>query len=94
MDDVFDWTEGKEFAQGATNVTIEPDDYYTWELTHSLDEMMLYPLDVGIHSVVGVVVGYGQSIPIEFEVTPEPATVFLLGLGAICIRQNRRKRSG
>ena len=86
MNDVFDWSEGKGFADVVTSVTIEPDDSYVWDLTHGLDEMMLYPLDVGIHTVVGEVVGYGQSATIEFEVVPEPATVLLLGFGGLILR--------
>jgi len=40
--------------------------------------MTEYPLAIGTHSVVGEVVGYGDSAPIQFEVVPEPATVSFL----------------
>ena len=70
MDGVFDWTEDKYFAQVIGQFTIEPYDSYTWNLCHGPDEMAIYPLDVGTHTVVGEVVGYGQSAPVEFEVVP------------------------
>ena len=52
----------------ATHVTIEPHTSYSWLLTHGPYEMKKYPLAVGRHTVVGKVIGYGQSEPDEFEV--------------------------
>ena len=86
MDGVFDWSEDKIFLHTPTGQIIEPYDYYTWDLIHGSDEMELYPLDIGIHSVTGEVIGYGYSSPIEFEVIPEPATVLLFGTGIFWLR--------
>jgi hypothetical protein len=89
MDGVFDWSEGKVFGQIPTGVRIEPYDSYTWNLSHDSHAMMIYPLGIGTHTVIGEVVGYGQSAPGEFEVIPEPATLLLFALGLIGIPRKR-----
>jgi len=68
IDGIFDWATVVEPAPVATHVTIEPHTYYSWLLTHGPYEMKKYPLAVGRHTVVGKVIGYGQSEPDEFEV--------------------------
>jgi hypothetical protein len=90
MDDIFDWREDKVYVPLPLVVTIEPYDFSTWDISHGQREMELYPLDIGIHSVIGEVIGYGYSSPIEFEVVPEPATVLLLGMGIVCMRPNKK----
>jgi hypothetical protein len=90
MDDVYDWTEGKFFSQFGGQLTIDPYSSYTWELTHGPGEMGLYPLDVGTHTVVGEVVGYGESAPVQFGVIPEPATILLLTLGSLLLTRRRQ----
>lgn len=54
---------------------------------HGSIEMGLYALNLGVHSVVGEVVGYGQSEPVEFEVIPERATILILGFGVLWARK-------
>ncbi len=89
MDGVFNWSEGKVFAPSGLQLTIEAHEFATWELTHGSKEMGLYALDVGVHSVVGEVVGYGQSEAVEFEVIPEPATILILSFGVFWARKKR-----
>jgi hypothetical protein len=89
MDGVFDWSEDKAFAQIPTGARIKPYDSCTWNLSHDSHAMMIYPLDVGFHTVVGEVVGYGQSAPVEFEVVPEPSTLLLFAIGLIGTRRRR-----
>jgi len=89
MDGVFDWTEKKRFEAVLTKRIIEPDHSYTWNLIHDSFETSIYPLGVGTHILVGYVVGYRESAPVEFEVVPEPATILLLGLGSLMVRKKR-----
>ena len=90
MDGVFDWTEGKVFAQSLTYVNLPAFGSYRWDLIHGSKERELYPLDLGIHIVVGEVVGYGTSSPIEFSVVPEPSIILLISIGSIYIRLVKR----
>jgi hypothetical protein len=90
MDDVYDWSDGKFFTQFGRQLTIYPYDSYTWELTHGHHEMELYPLNVGTHTVVGEVVGYGYSSTVQFQVIPEPAMILLLTLGGLLLTSRRR----
>jgi len=85
MDGIFDWSQNKGFLDVYLELTIEPYEFQTWKPKHSISEMKIYPLDIGIHTVVGEVVGYGQSAPVEFNVVPEPATFVLFGLGGIVL---------
>jgi len=85
MDDVFDWSQGKEFAQVISNITINPYESEMWERVHGLEEMNIYPLSIGTHTVVGEVVGYGQSLPKNFHVIPEPSVVSLLAYGGLVL---------
>jgi len=77
MDDVYDWTEGHSWASTPTQRIIDAYASYTWTLIHGSYEMGIYPLDVGTHTVTGEVVGYGYSLPVEFEVVPEPIAAWL-----------------
>lgn len=90
MDGVFDWRTGKGFEYMVTKRVIEPYDSRVWQLDHGTYEKAIYPLSIGRHTVVGEVVGYGQSAPVEFQVIPEPASVLLIGLGALWIRAGKR----
>jgi len=90
MDGVYDWSEGKFFTQFPTRVTIGPYGSYTWDLTHGPTEMEAYPLEIGAHTVVGEVLGYGYSSTIQFQVIPEPATILLLTLGGLLLTSRRR----
>lgn len=92
MDGVFDWSEGKEFGAVVLHLTIEPYDFRTLPaLHHGLGEMEIYPLDVGTHTVIGEVVGYGQAAPVEFQVVPELTTIYLIALGALMLRKKLNK---
>jgi hypothetical protein len=86
MDGVFNWSEGRQFNPIPTGRVIQPYDSYTWIISHDSHAMTIYPMEVDIHSVVGEVVGYGQSAPLHFEVIPEPATFLLFGLGVLLLR--------
>lgn len=68
IDGIFDWATVVQAVPVATHITIEPHTYYSWLLTHGPYEVKKYPLAVGRHTVVGKVIGYGQSEPDEFEV--------------------------
>jgi len=93
MDDVFDWRQGKAAGLGIRYLTIDPYDSYTRDLIHGEEEMDLYPLSIGTHYIVGEFLDYGYSAQVEFEVVPEPASVFLLTLGASIIRFTKSKNS-
>ncbi|MDH4240765.1 MAG: hypothetical protein OEW48_14495, partial [Phycisphaerae bacterium] len=68
MDGVFDYAEVPWTPWPFHQVTIESHSSHTWELTHN---EMGYPLGIGTHTVVGEVLGYGYSEPVDFEVIPE-----------------------
>ena len=91
MDGVFDWGEGKQFLQWITYVVIDPCDSYVWNLQHGTDEMETYALALGTHTVIGEVLDYGESLPVGFEVVPEPLTVLFLMGGITRIRHARRR---
>ncbi len=92
MDDVYDWSDDKYFKQFGRQLTIDPYGSYTWDLAHGPTEMEAYPLEIGAHTVVGEVVGYGYSSKVQFEVIPEPATILLLTLGGLFLTSRRRQQ--
>ena len=71
MDGVYDWVEGRFAPAVILYLTIKPYDSFTWDITHGSYEMQEYPLAIGTHTVVGEVLGYGESAPVEFEVVAE-----------------------
>lgn len=89
MDDAYYWHENRNFAPVLLRKDIEPNSRFTWELAHGSKDMDLHALDLGVHSVVGEVVGYGQSEVVNFEVIPEPATIVILGFGVFWVRKKR-----
>ena len=93
MDAIYDWKEHHGAYLWATEQEIQPFDTHTWTLTHGAEEMETYPLTVGTHTVVGEVIGYGQSAPVEFEVIPEPTIFLFLVMGIAGIRAKHRNKS-
>jgi hypothetical protein len=87
IDDHFDWSVGKVFVPSGRQLTIQPNESFAWDLTHGSKEISSYPLNLGLHSVVGKVVGYGQSETIGFEVVPEPATILVFAPGLIILKR-------
>jgi len=94
MDNVYDWAEGRIFQPVPLQLTIQPYNFRTFELVHGCDEMAIYPLDIGYHTVVGEVVGYGQSAPLHFEVIPEPSSILLLAIGMLFANSKKRHKLG
>lgn len=70
MDDTYDWSDDKVFAPALTYRVISPYSSYTWNLVHDFREFESYPLLIGEHSVIAIVLGYGQRDPIQFQVIP------------------------
>jgi len=96
MDNTFNWTQGKGFDLTPVERTINQYSSYTWNLNHGIYETTFYPLNIGTHTVVGEVVGYGVSSPVQFEVVPEPTTFLLFSIGTIsqCLVRHRRRNAG
>ena len=86
MDNIFDWKTGKAFPLWVLNKTIDAYDFWTVELVHGSVESSFYPLDAGNHSVVGIIGSYGSSVPVQFEVVPEPGTLSLFCGSAFLIK--------
>lgn len=77
-------------------LTIQPNDSFTWNMTHDAQEMQRYPLAIGVHTVIGEVlaielIGDGESAPLEFEVIPEPTTILLMVIGVLGARARKHK---
>jgi hypothetical protein len=92
MDSTFNWTQCNGSYPMLTERTIDPFTSYTWNHIHDSPEMMLYPLDIGIHTVVGEVVGYGVSTPVQFEVVPEPGTLAIFAFALPIFRYLTRRK--
>ena len=91
MDDTYFWHQNKVFpAWALPPITMQPGQIQTWQRDHSTQENTEYFLNLGNHSVKGIIysdVTAGQySDPVEFQVIPEPATIVLFCLGGILIR--------
>ena len=96
IDGIYDWEEGRSRLPWVTYVAIDPYDSFSWELNHGVSEMLEYPLDIGIHTLVGevlsgelLIIGESLSPSIEFEVVPEAATVLVFGLGMFLLRSKK-----
>ncbi len=98
MDNVYDWRDGRIFIMLLISEVLPPLETYTWELKHNnlippthAGDPDYYPLELGVHSVVGQVLTEPiiQSEPFEFIVVPEPATAILLALGSLALLRNR-----
>jgi hypothetical protein len=86
LDGVYQWDKNKIFTTTPTSVTIQPEQSYTWQLDHNAREQNYYSLAVGNHSVMGIV-NDQYSDPTTFQIIPEPATLFLIGLGSLLVRR-------
>jgi hypothetical protein len=93
MDGTFNWNHNKIFAPVMMYKTINAYDSWTLDRVHGAYEMSLYPLSMGSHSVVGIVGTYGSSLPVQFEVIPEPATLALIAMGPLFFRVFSKKKS-
>ena len=96
MDGTYYWHQDKYFLDVITNVTIDSNATHTWELVHGMYEMESYPLDIGIHTLVGKVMAWqlidnNTSEVICYEVIPEPVAILLFGIGGLLLR---RRQSG
>jgi len=86
MDGIYDWAD-RPAPHVVRQLTFLPEETKTWEMSHGFNEMQVYPLTIGTHSVIGGA-GYSlRSAPVEFQVIPEPATLFLLTLGTVLLRK-------
>jgi len=88
MDNTYGWKYHHGSWPEVTEQRIEGFSPHTWTLVHGVDEMETYLPMLGTHTIVGEVLGYGQSALIEFDVVPEPATILFIGLGSLILRRN------
>ncbi len=89
MDNTYDWKDHHGSWPVVTEQIIEAFNPHTWTLIHGADEMETYLPAIGTHTIVGEVLGYGQSATVEFEVVPEPGTILFLMMGMISTRLKR-----
>jgi len=101
MDDTYNWADWHTSdIPVIIPLTIQSNSSYTWILIHDEQEMQRYPLEVGMHSVVGKVlaselVGNNESLPLQFEVIPEPTTISLFFFSLPIFRVfSKRKKTG
>jgi hypothetical protein len=93
MDDVFDLRTIIAWTPESTELGIPAYDSYTWNLHHRFYAMEAYPLSIGNHIVEGYVVGYGKSVPVEFEVVPEPSICLFFVIGFVAVQARYYRRS-
>jgi len=87
LDSIFDSSSIMQYAQIPSGVHIAPLTSHTWTFVHAGNASAAYPLEEGIHYVIGKIAGYGQSNPVEFAVVPEPAMLFLFSFGFLLMRR-------
>lgn len=73
IDGVYLWSKDKSFTEALTSVTIPAGGWgaagkYVWPFVHTAEDYYLAP---GTHSIVGTVVGYGDSSPVPIVVREE-----------------------
>jgi hypothetical protein len=97
MDGTFDPTQGTVSSGDPWHHTIDAYGSWTIDMVHGAYAISVYPLNVGNHSVVGIMIGSYSGSPFEFEsspvhfaVVPEPTTLLLLTFGTIVLRHKRR----
>lgn len=93
MDQIYNWVENKGYYPATSSLRIDAGSSYTWELTHGPTELFEYPLNPGLHSVIGKILASElmgeKSASTQFMVIPEPITITLLCFGAFLIRQQK-----
>jgi hypothetical protein len=92
MDETYDWAKGKSGPAVVVTVTVDPGESISWDHMHGINECLEYPLEIGVHSIVGKILAYelrgqNQSEPVEFSVIPEPFSLSFLFLGSFFIRK-------
>ncbi|MFA6187227.1 MAG: hypothetical protein WC770_08475 [Phycisphaerae bacterium] len=98
MDGVYNWADWHTSPlQVIVSKTIQPNQSFTWNLTHDAQEMQRYPFDIGVHTVVGKVmafeiIGDNQSSPLQFEVIPEPSAFAILSFALPIFRYLTRRK--
>ena len=104
MDDSFNWALYQTGFPAIVTFTFAPSQSHSWDMVHALYERSIYPLSLGLHSVIGELLVYVPdddppfillvSDSLEFEVIPEPATILLFAVGALYFRRvNIRSRT-
>jgi len=97
MDDSFDWALYQTGLPAIVTLPFAPAQSHSWDMVHALYERSIYPLSLGLHSVIGELLVYVPdddppfillvSDSLEFEVIPEPATFLLFAVGVLCFRR-------
>jgi hypothetical protein len=65
IDGKYLWSSDKFFTEALTSVEIPAGSKHVWTFVHTAED---YYLDPGTHSIVGIVVGYGRSMPVPIVV--------------------------
>jgi hypothetical protein len=91
LDSTYNWKENHGSYPWLTEQIIPSMASHTWTLVHGIEEMNTYPLTIGTHTVVGEVLGYGQSAPVHFQVVPEPSTAAFFVVGAILLTSGYKR---
>jgi hypothetical protein len=94
IDDTYIWSDRYGVTDGTGIMWMrefQPGQTDSWVMSHGTLQMQDYPLDVGMHSVVGKAGFDLYSNPISFQVIPEPTTISLLALGAFWAGKRRRR---
>lgn len=85
IDATYNWAHHQINTPFSHSIMLNPYTSKTWEFTHGISEQHDYFLNVGSHSVIGQVGAMElsdiNSLPSDFMVVPEPATLSLLCLG-------------
>ena len=97
MDEEYYWHENKIIIPSGSLLTINPNTSHTWELIHGPTELSEYPLNIGMHTVTGMVGAYElqdnyMTEPVEYEVIPEPTSIMIFSVGALFLTRSLRKR--
>jgi len=67
IDGIYRWSEGKMFTMALTSVTVPAGGSHTWDFVHRPEDWSLSP---GIHTIIGMVVGYPLKARTQITVGP------------------------